>query len=196
VGSGRVVTLGCSTGGPQALRQVIPSLPGSFALPLLIVQHMPPVFTGHLARRLDQASALEVREGRGGARVRPGEVWIAPGGLHMGVLPARGGVELEVHDAPPVNCCRPAADVLFRAARKAYGSGVVAVVLTGLGHDGAAGCRAVREGGGVVVAQDPREAVAPSMPRSVIEAGLADHVVGLDELAACLLELTPARPLA
>lgn len=192
-GATRVVTLGCSTGGPQALRQVVPTLPANFALPLLIVQHMPPVFTEHLARRLDEAAQLSVAEGRGGARVRAGEAWIAPGGLHMGVAPAGAAVELEVHDGAPVQSCRPAADVLFSSAQEVYGGGVIGVVLTGLGQDGLAGCRAIREGGGVVVAQDPREAVAPSMPRAVIQAGLADHVVSLAELAPCLLELAPLR---
>jgi len=184
-GTVSAVVIAVSTGGPPALTQVIPRLPRDFPVPVLVVQHMPPVFTRLLAERLDRESALEGREAETGAPIRPGTVWIAKGGAHMAVG-GDGLPELVLTDAAPENSCRPAADVLFRSAVTRWGGGVCAVVMTGMGRDGCAGARAVRGAGGVVLAQDQASSVVWSMPRAVVTEGLADAVVPLDALAAAI----------
>lgn len=183
----QVVVIGVSTGGPDALHRLVGALPADLPVPLLVVQHMPPLFTRLLAGRLDRASALAVSEAQDGSVLRPGHVYVAPGNRHLGL--AREGEHLCValNDSPPENSCRPAADVLFRAAASAYGAGVLAVVLTGMGRDGLRGCEAVRAAGGQVVVQDPATAVIGSMPAAVAGAGLAQAVLPLDDLAAELL---------
>ena len=184
----QVVVVGVSTGGPDALQSVIGALPGDLATPVLVVQHMPPVFTRLLAERLDRITALAVTEAVDGALLRPGQVLIAPGGRHLAVT--RNGVEVRValNDDPPENSCRPAADVLFRSVVEAYGPGVLAVVMTGMGSDGLAGSAAVRKAGGAVVVQDPATAVVASMPESVLDAGLAHASLSLVELATTIAE--------
>lgn len=177
-----VVVVGTSTGGPNALVEVVAALPAHFPVPVLIVQHMPPMFTRLLAERLNGLSPLEVREAQGGELPRPGEVWIAPGGLHLAVTSAEGEARLVTHRGAPENSCRPAVDVLFRAAAEVWGAGVLAVVMTGMGQDGLKGCRRVREAGGQVVVQEPTTCVIGSMPLAVMQAGLADRVVPLAEL--------------
>ena len=184
--SGRVeaVVIGVSTGGPQALEQVIPRLPRQLAVPVLVVQHMPSMFTQLLARRLAAICALGVEEAADGSPVRPGVVYVARGGQHL-VVAERGGQRvLRFDDGPPENSCKPAADVLFRSAAAAWGSGVLAVVLTGMGRDGCTGCEAIRAAGGTVVAQDQETSVVWGMPGAVVSAGLADGVFPLAAIAA------------
>jgi two-component system, chemotaxis family, protein-glutamate methylesterase/glutaminase len=180
-----VVLVGVSTGGPEALIRLLPELPATFPLPILIVQHMPAGFTAALAASLDRRSLLRVREVAGGEVVRPGVVYVAPGGRHMVV--ERSGVEpmVRVTDDAPEHGCRPAVDVLFRSAAEAYaGQGTVAVVLTGMGEDGAAGVRALKSRGRcLVLAQSAETCVVFGMPRAVAEAGLADRVLPLDQIA-------------
>jgi two-component system chemotaxis response regulator CheB len=178
-----VVAIGGSAGGPNALRALLAQLPGDFPLPVLVVQHMPAVFTRQLAERLADVSPLRVAEAVGGEPLVPGHVWIAPGGRHLAVRrePA-GGVRVVVHDGPAENSCRPAVDVLFRSLAETYGSRVLAVVLTGMGKDGLEGARRVRRQGGWVLAQDEASAVVWSMPGAVVGAGLADGVLPPDEL--------------
>lgn len=178
------VVLGVSTGGPNALAEVIPSLPGDLRVPVLVVQHMPAMFTRLLAERLDSHSPLKVRESAGREPVRAGEVLIAPGGRHLEVRASAGGAVAHVTDAPMENSCRPSADVLFRTAASVYGDGVLAVVLTGMGADGRRGCEHVREAGGVVLAQDRATSVVWGMPGAVADAGLVDEVVPLGDVAA------------
>ncbi len=177
------VVVGVSTGGPNALAEVLPALPGDLPVPLLIVQHMPPLFTRSLADRLDKASALRVREGADGAVAAPGTAWVAPGGLHMDVARHGTEVRLRTHEAPPENNCRPAADVLFRAAAAVYGPHVLGVVLTGMGHDGRLGAERIVAAGGRIVVQDEASSVVWGMPGAVAHAGLADAVLPLDRLA-------------
>jgi two-component system chemotaxis response regulator CheB len=187
--SGRVaaVVVAVSTGGPNALATIVGRLPADLPVPVLIVQHMPPVFTKMLAERLDRQSAMSVVEASAGDAVVPGRVYVAPGGRHMALSAAGGRVKVVLHDGPPENFCRPAADVLFRAAVDVYRGEVLAMVLTGMGRDGLRGSEAVRAAGGSVVAQSESTCTVPSMPAAVALAGLANAVVPLDDLGAALV---------
>lgn len=178
-----VVVIGVSTGGPNALAELLPNLPADLSVPVLIVQHMPPVFTQLLAKRLDTACQVRVHEASAHARPTPGTVWIAPGDFHMTVVRELSGPRLLLNQGPPENSCRPAADVLFRSAAAAYGAGVLAVVLTGMGQDGLRGCETVVEAGGRVLAQDETTSVVWGMPGFVARAELADRVLPLPMLA-------------
>jgi two-component system chemotaxis response regulator CheB len=181
------VAIGVSTGGPKALDLVLKQLPASLAAPVLIVQHMPAIFTRLLAERLDSRSALTVVEAEEGMVLRDGGVFVAPGGRHMEVERIGTEVRIVLSDGPPENGCRPAADVLFRSAVEVFGGRVLGVVLTGMGRDGLRGSELVRAAGGAVVAQSPASSVVASMPTAVIDAGLADAVVGLDGIAGEML---------
>ena len=178
-----IVAIGSSTGGPNALAEVIPHIPKDFPVPVLIVQHMPPVFTQLLAQRLSSRSQISVREGVAGGNVAPGEAWIAPGNYHMSVLRKGTAVSLNLTQGPPENSCRPAVDVLFRSVSRAYGASVLAVVMTGMGHDGTLGAKQIREAGGEVLVQDERSSVVWGMPGAVVDAGVADKICPLQDLA-------------
>jgi two-component system chemotaxis response regulator CheB len=182
-----VVVLGASTGGPNALTELFTVFPPDWAVPLVLVQHMPPDFTARLAERLAERSGLCVREGRAGEPVGVAQAWVAPGGQHL--LLKRDGrvVRLALNQEPPVNSCRPAVDVLFRSAAEVYGPGVLAVVLTGMGQDGLQGCTQVRAAGGQVLVQDEASSVVWSMPGAVAQAGLADQVLPLERLGGEIL---------
>ncbi len=187
-----ILAIGVSTGGPNALAEVIPALPAAFPLPVVIVQHMPPVFTRFLAERLNSTAALTVREGEDGALVEPGTVWIAPGNFHM-VLRADGDrVRLALTQGPPENSCRPAVDPLFRSVAELYGARSLGVVLTGMGHDGMRGAEAIRAAQGQVLAQDEATSVVWGMPGAVVGAGLADRVLPLSQMAAELVQRSQA----
>lgn len=193
VGQVDVVVIGISTGGPNALADMLPRLPADLPVPVLIVQHMPPLFTAMLAKRLDALSALTVREAQGGEQPVAGEVWVAPGGRHMVVTKQGNDVVLAVNDDPHVNSCRPAVDPLFTSAVAAYGPRILSVVMTGMGKDGLAGCRAVAAGGGQVIVQDSDSSVVWGMPRFVAEAGLAEEILPLDRIAEEISRRVPAR---
>jgi len=188
-----VVAIGVSTGGPAALDLLLPQLPAGFPLPVLIVQHMPELFTRLLAERLNRRCRLPVREAADGDPVRPGTVTIAKGNWHMEVqagLPRAGSPPiLRLNQGPAENHCRPAVDVLFRSAAAAYGAGVLAVVLTGMGSDGLLGCRTVRDLGGSVLAQDEPTSTVWGMPGAVVHAGLAHRVLPLNSMAPEILRL-------
>lgn len=186
-----VVVIGVSTGGPNALADMLPGLPADLPVPVVIVQHMPPAFTGMLAKRLDNLSPLSVAEAQGGEVLRAGEVWVAPGGVHLVANRVGLDVVLSTNEDPPVNSCRPAVDPLFSTVVKAYGSRVLAVVMTGMGQDGLDGCRDVRAAGGQVVVQDAESSVVWGMPRYVAENGLADAVLPLDQIAAEITRRVP-----
>ncbi|MGE0042045.1 MAG: chemotaxis response regulator protein-glutamate methylesterase [Vicinamibacterales bacterium] len=186
-----VVAIGVSTGGPNALAAVLPALPAALPVPIVIVQHMPPMFTRMLAERLHQQSQIAVHEGQDGMRLEPGAAYIAPGNFHMTVERRAGGCYLALNQDPPENSCRPAADPLFRSVVRAYGGGVLGVVLTGMGHDGLRGAEHVRDAGGHVLAQDEATSVVWGMPGFVAKAGLADRVLPL-ELVAREIELRVA----
>jgi two-component system chemotaxis response regulator CheB len=179
-----VVAIGVSTGGPNALAELLPALPPGFPVPVVIVQHMPPVFTRMLADRLDSRCAVGVVEAGGGEVLAPGRVHIAAGGRHLTVARQGTSVVTVANDDPPLHSCRPAVDVLFRSVADVYGSGVLAVVLTGMGQDGLAGVETIRVGGGQVLAQDEASSVVWGMPGFVAKAGLADAVLPLDAIAA------------
>lgn len=195
----RVLVIGVSTGGPAALDILLPALPAGFPLPVLIVQHMPELFTGPFAERLNGRCRLPVREAAEGEPAQPGIIFIARGNWHLEVRPsARGGAGRE-RAAPPTtlhltqgpleNHCRPAVDVLFRSAASAYESGVLAVVLTGMGSDGMAGARMVRGRGGSVLVQDQASSAVWGMPGAVAHAGLAHKVLPLGAIVPEILRL-------
>jgi two-component system chemotaxis response regulator CheB len=187
-----VLVIGVSTGGPAALDLLLPALPADFPLPVMIVQHMPELFTKVFAERLDGRCKLRVREGAEGDPVRAGTISIARGNWHMEVLAAsRAGYppSLHLNQGPLENHCRPAADVLFRSVAAVYGAGVLAAVLTGMGCDGTAGCRIIRDIGGAVLAQDQASSTVWGMPGSVINAGLANKVLSLSDLAPEILRI-------
>jgi two-component system, chemotaxis family, protein-glutamate methylesterase/glutaminase len=179
-----VVAIATSTGGPNALAAVFAGLPADLPVPVVIVQHMPPMFTRLLAERLTCQNSVRVEEGRSGGILTPGHAWVAPGDYHMIVVRDGPHVKLLVHQDPQENSCRPAADVLFRSIAKTYGPAALAVVLTGMGQDGMRGCEAIRAAGGQVIAQDEATSVVWGMPGAVTRAGLADKVLPLPEIAA------------
>ncbi|MCH7977771.1 MAG: chemotaxis response regulator protein-glutamate methylesterase [Acidobacteria bacterium] len=177
-----VVAIGVSTGGPNALAAIFPTFPADLPVPIVIVQHMPPVFTKILAERLEQCSSLRVREGQSGATLQPGCAWIAPGGYHMIVERHGTSVQLQTHQGPPENSCRPAVDVLFRSVADVYGRETLAVVLTGMGQDGLRGCEPIHEAGGQILVQDEESSVVWGMPGFVANSGLADKVIPQDHI--------------
>ncbi len=178
-----MVAIGISTGGPNALDVVIPALPTDFPVPVLIVQHMPSIFTRHLAERLSSRSAVSVREATDGEQVQPGAVRIAPGDWHMVVERECGSGKIRLHRGDLENSCRPSADVLFRSVAAVHGSNALAVIMTGMGQDGLDGCRQIRDAGGTILAQDEATSVVWGMPGSVIRAGLASIVLPLSKIA-------------
>lgn len=188
-----LVAIGASTGGPTALTAILTGLPADFPVPIVVVQHMLPLFTRTFAERLDSQCRLRVREVVPGASPRAGEVWIAPGDFHLALVNDGALVRLLLHQDPPENSCRPSVDVLFRSAARTLRSGVLAVVLTGMGNDGQRGCEAVRDAGGQVVAQDEASSVVWGMPGSVVHAGLADEVLPLELIGAAVTRRVRAR---
>ena len=178
-----LLAIGASTGGPNALAAVLPELPGDLPVPVVIVQHMPPVFTRSMAERLDAQSAIAVSEAAPGEVIEPGHAYVAPGDFHMSLVRNAPRARLRLHQAPPENSCRPAVDVLFRSAADVFGGATLAVVLTGMGKDGLNGCGTIREAGGQVLVQDEATSVVWGMPGFVAKAGLADQVLPLDRIA-------------
>jgi two-component system chemotaxis response regulator CheB len=187
-----LIVIGVSTGGPAALDIVLPALPANFPLPILIVQHMPELFTQLLAERLDERCHLRVHEAKDGDPIRHGSIAIARGNWHMEVVGARGVQPASLHltQAAPENHCRPAADVLFRTAVANYGAATLAVVLTGMGADGLAGARLIRAQGGTVIAQDQATSAVWGMPGAVARAVVAQRILPLREIAPELIRLT------
>lgn len=187
-----VVLIGVSTGGPAALEVLLSAFPLRFPLPVLIVQHMPELFTGPLAERLSQRCRVSVREATDGAPVIAGNIYLARGNWHMEVLasPQSGSpATLHLHQGPLENHCRPAVDVLFRSAATIFGPATLAVVLTGMGSDGLAACRIIRARGGTVLAQDEATSVVWGMPGMIARAGLAQRVLPLPAIAPEILRL-------
>jgi two-component system chemotaxis response regulator CheB len=186
-----LVVIGISTGGPSALEALLPALPRDFAAPVMIVQHMPRLFTGALAERLDRMCGLRVLQAADGAEIAAGGVWLAPGDAHMEVAcetVGRRSARVRLHRGPSLNSCTPSVDYLFRSAAAAYGARTLGVVMTGMGTDGLEGARAVRAAGGTVVAQDEASSAVWGMPGRVAEQGLASALVPLHELAGVLIE--------
>jgi two-component system, chemotaxis family, protein-glutamate methylesterase/glutaminase len=184
------VVVAISTGGPNALTTVFPHLPRDLPVPLLVVQHMPPVFTRILAERLASKSRIGVEEAAAGNAVVPGRAYLAPGDHHLTVARGQAGVRLETNQAAHENSCRPSADCLFRSAAEVYGEHVLAVVMTGMGQDGLRGCQRIYAGGGQIIIQDEASSVVWGMPGAVARAGLADAIVALDDLAGEIVRRT------
>jgi two-component system chemotaxis response regulator CheB len=191
-----VLVIGVSTGGPAALDVLLPALPASFRLPVLIVQHMPEIFTRQLAERLNTRCPLHVCEAEEGMPVAAGNIYIARGNWHMRLLqPAAHGAPPTLHltQEPPENHCRPAVDVLLRSAAQIYGASTLALILTGMGSDGLAGCRTLFQLGATILAQDEATSAVWGMPGSVAHAGLAHAVLPLSALAPEILRLTATK---
>jgi two-component system, chemotaxis family, protein-glutamate methylesterase/glutaminase len=178
-----ILAIGTSTGGPNALAQLLPAFAEKPSVPIVIVQHMPPLFTRLLAERLNKQSGFTVREGAAGQVLEPGEAWIAPGDHHMVVERCGASVRLALNQDAPENSCRPAVDVLFRSVAKTFGANALAVVLTGMGSDGLRGSQEVREQGGHVLVQDEASSVVWGMPGQVATAGYADAIFPLADMA-------------
>lgn len=179
-----IVAIGTSTGGPNALAEVLPRIPSDFPVPIVVVQHMPPIFTRLLAERLASRSTIPIAEGSAGVVLSAGHAWIAPGNYHMKVVRAGMNSRLDLNQGPQENSCRPAVDVLFRSVAAAYGANVLGVVMTGMGSDGVLGAQTIRDAGGSVIIQDEASCVVWGMPGLVHASGLADAVYPLDRLAA------------
>ena len=184
----KVLTIGVSTGGPNALGAVFPQFPADFPLPVLIVQHMPPLFTRLLAERLQTLTPLEVREAAEGDEVKPGRILIAPGDFHMVVEPGKGDFRIALNRDEPENSCRPAVDVLFRSVRRCYGEKTIALILTGMGQDGLKGAIELHDAGALIMAQDEASSVVWGMPGYVARAGIARHILPLDRIIPEILQ--------
>ena len=181
------VVIGSSTGGTQALEQVLTSLPAD-SPGIAIVQHMPEKFTAMYATRLDGICAVRVKEARDGDRLERGSVLIAPGGKHMQLRKAGGQYFAVVADGPPVNRHKPAVDVLFRSTAEVAGKDVLGIILTGMGDDGARGMKALHDGGARTIAQDEASCVVFGMPKEAIKLGAIDHILPLDRVAEAILQ--------
>ena len=177
-----VMAVGTSTGGPNALHEFLVEFPATFPIPIVIVQHMPAMFTKLLAERLNQNAALEVHEAKHGDEIRAGGVWIAPGGYHMVIKRSGTHILVETNEEPPENSCRPAVDVLFRSVNQVYGARTLAVVLTGMGQDGLLGCEQVHQSGGHIIIQDEDSSVVWGMPGAVAKANYAHEELPLNEI--------------
>jgi two-component system chemotaxis response regulator CheB len=186
----KAVVIGVSTGGPSALELLLPHLPANFPVPVLIVQHMPAIFTEMLAHRLDSVCRLKVHEAVDGEIVRPGNIWIAKGDWHMKVQSSGGSsrdANIRLEQSKPEQHCRPSVDVLFNSAIEVYGAGTMGVVLTGMGSDGAAGALALYIHGGTVLAQDEASSAVWGMPRRAIENGSVYKCLNVDGIASELI---------
>ena len=180
----RLLAIAASTGGPNAIADVLTALPQDFPLPIVVTQHMPPVFTALLAQRLGRDARRECVEAADRMSLKGGMVYVAPGDYHLTIVTHEGAPLIRLSQGPPENHCRPAADVMLRSAANVYGASVLAVVLTGMGEDGRRGCEAVRARGGRVIVQDEATSVVWGMPGAVATAGLANWVLPLTEVAS------------
>lgn len=181
-----VVAIGVSTGGPDALTKVITALPGDLPVPIVVTQHMPPVFTQLFAQRLDSRAALRVVEAGSQEKVEAGKVLIAPGDWHMRVKKTAAGVVAELDQGPQENYCRPAVDPMFRSLPPVYGGNILAVIMTGMGHDGHQGAEPVLAAGGQLIVQDEPSSVVWGMPGAAVAAGLTLHQFPLDHMAEAI----------
>jgi two-component system chemotaxis response regulator CheB len=175
----KVVAIGVSTGGPTALGTILPEFPADFPLPILVVQHMPPLFTRFLAERLNSTCSLSVAEAIDGQPLVPGTILTAPGDYHMKHASTDGAVRVRLDQAPPLNSCRPAVDALFASVAEVFGGAAIAAVLTGMGQDGLRGVQTLKPLGAGILAQDEASSVVWGMPGAVVGAGLADCVLPL-----------------
>ena len=187
------VIIGSSTGGPAALEEVLPRLPGNLFVPILIVQHMPPTFTTVLAERLDKLCPFPVREASEGMKVEAGQCYLAAGGHHMRLRRDTDGVHLALDDGPKIKSCRPSVDALFDSAADVYGPRLIAAVLTGMGDDGLDSCGRLAQHNVEIVVQDEETSVVWGMPGAIARAGLATRCLPLDEIPKALLDSAARR---
>lgn len=178
-----LVVIGASTGGPESLHTVLKGLPADLALPVVIAQHMPAGFTSEFAEELDRCCKLHVVEGVDGQSLKPGNIVIAPGGMQTSVVRSATGLALRVTAGKGGVDCSPSVDHLFESASESCGSGAVAVIMTGMGHDGAQGCRRLKHNGATIIAQNQQSCVVFGMPAQPIAEGLVDSVAPLNEIA-------------
>ncbi|MBU0973579.1 MAG: chemotaxis response regulator protein-glutamate methylesterase [Proteobacteria bacterium] len=180
-----IIGIGISTGGPNALTRMIPMLPADFKAPILIVQHMPPMFTASLANSLNNKSKLEVKEAEDGDVILPGRILIAPGGRQMKIVAGGDGIsrKIKITDDPPENSCRPSVDYLFRSIAQHYVGRATGVIMTGMGSDGSKGLALMKKNGSQVIAQDEATCTVFGMPKEPIESGIADVIAPLDKIA-------------
>lgn len=188
-----VVAIGVSTGGPDALTQVLSQLPGGFPVPVVVTQHMPPVFTQLFAQRLDGKSRLRVVEARQGEMLEPGKVLIAPGDWHMRLVKKAGGIGVALDQGPQENYCRPAVDPMFRSVTDCYGGRALAVIMTGMGSDGHRGAEHIIHAGGSLIVQDEATSVVWGMPGAAVAAGLRCEIVPLGKLAEVITARVNSR---
>ena len=191
-----IIGLGISTGGPQSLTKMMPSLPGNLPVPLLIVQHMPPMFTKSLADDLDKKCAVSVCEAADGQPVESACVYIAPGGKQMKIVKDNNQTIIKITDDPPENSCKPSVDYLFRSISLLYGAHTLGIVMTGMGNDGTLGCRLLKRKGARIILQDKDSCVVYGMPRQPAEEGLADIIAPLDKIADEITKLTSGKVVA
>lgn len=179
----RLLAIGSSTGGPRALELVLRGLGPNLAVPIVIAQHMPAAFTPLLAEHLGKAAECECAEGRDGEALRAGKIYVAPGDYHMTIEAVAGGFAIRLDQSERVNFCRPAVDNLFKSVAATHRAGVLGLVLTGMGHDGREGAKAIVDAGGAVIAQDEDSSVVWGMPGAVVDAGLASGLLTPDEIS-------------
>lgn len=187
----QVIAIGASTGGPNALFELIEALPKPIRVPIIVTQHMPPTFTAILAEHIGRRSGLPSCEGTDRMLVESGNVYVAPGGRHMEVMRTAGQIRLRVTDAPPENFCRPSVNPMLRSAAEVWGPGTLGIILTGMGTDGLEGAREVVAVGGTMLAQDQASSVVWGMPGAIVKSGLAAEtlpIAGLASAVGCLLE--------
>ncbi|HEY5226048.1 MAG TPA: CheB methylesterase domain-containing protein [Methylovirgula sp.] len=186
----RIIVIGASTGGPQALSIVLKGLvPAIEHVPVFIVLHIPPEFTEVIASHIERATGLPTRAAQQDDEVTKGNIYISPGHLHLGLRRRGAGCTVQLSDGPPENFCKPSVDVLFRTAAKSYGEQVIGIVLTGMGSDGLAGSRAIVAAGGMIIAQDAATSTVWGMPRSVVNEGLAHSVLSVDAIGPNICKL-------
>ncbi len=180
-----IIGIGISTGGPNALSEMIPALPASLKAPVLIVQHMPPMFTKSLANSLNKKSQLEVKEARDGEIIETGKIYIAPGGRQMKIIAGPDGIsrKLKITDDPPMNSCKPSADYLFMSIAQYYVGRATGVIMTGMGSDGTEGLKQMKNSGSLIIAQDEPSCTVYGMPKKPVELGLADVISPLNKIA-------------
>ena len=187
-----IIGIGISTGGPNALTKMIPMLPADLNVPVLIVQHMPPMFTQSLANSLNSKSTLEVKEAKNGDTIEPGKILIAPGGKQMKIIAGADGItrKIKITDDPPENSCKPSVDYLFRSIAQHYVGRSTGVIMTGMGSDGSKGLVQMKNNGSVVIAQNEETCTVYGMPKKPVESGIADIVVPLENIAREIVKTT------
>jgi two-component system, chemotaxis family, protein-glutamate methylesterase/glutaminase len=179
----RILAIGSSTGGPQALQDVMKQVGTAMNdVPVVITQHMPPTFTAILAEHMGKAALRPAKEGEDGEVLKPGNIYVAPGGKHMIIEKDAGAVKIRLTDDKPVNFCKPAVDPLFDSVAKVYGSASLAVILTGMGHDGASGVKTISAGGGSVITQDEETSVVWGMPGAAAQTGVCCDILPLQQI--------------